>query len=199
MSEEQQTVKVELVKPWYKRWWVWGIAIFLLIGIASGGGDQPATKSNTAQEASQEKPEEKDTAVKLNQPLQVGEVKWVATKVEKMDILKSSNEYQDSAKPNGVFVKVDLTAELTGTESGTIDGNQLKIIDSKGRKFSDSSNFDVSVILGDRSIVLKQVNPNVPINGSVVFDVAKDATGLKLEIEDLRFTSDDKGLIDLGI
>ena len=49
------------------------------------------------------------------------------------------------------------------------------------------------------SLLLKQVNPNVPISGFVTFDIPEDATGLKLEIGDLRLTSSDSELVDLGI
>ena len=47
--EQQSVVKVELVKPFYKRWWVWIGGIFgllILISSLGGGGNAPAPSQN---------------------------------------------------------------------------------------------------------------------------------------------------------
>ncbi|MHB0977763.1 MAG: DUF4352 domain-containing protein [Candidatus Aquicultorales bacterium] len=183
----------------------WGAIAFgalIVIGIiasALGGGKEEKTGgSNEAKQVSTE--EKKESAVKIGEPLQVGEVKWIAENPQKTAEIKSSNEYVAPAKANGVFVIVDLTAELTGKDSGTVDSSQFKIVDSKGRSFDATTESDVFVAIDSENLIfLKQINPNVPVKGKAVFDIAADATGLKLQINDLRFGSDEKGFVELGI
>ncbi len=191
---------------------LWGgialIVIIVIAAIAGGGGDKKGSdkSSNQAVSSSSEQSPGKTEAkkedkkeVKVGETLTVGEVKWVAANPEKTNTIKSDNEFIKPAKASGVFVIVPLTAELIGKESGTINESQLNIVDSKGRKFKTTDNSDVMMLMSDSSIFLKQVNPNVPVNGKAVFDIATDATGLKLEIEDLRAFSNEKGYIDLGL
>ncbi|MCL6473337.1 MAG: DUF4352 domain-containing protein [Firmicutes bacterium] len=186
-----------------------GIAVIVLVviaAIASGGGnDKKGSDTNSKQAVSSSSSEKSPTTtdakkeVKVGETLTVGEVKWTAGSPERTDTIKSDNEFIKSAKANGIFVIVPLTAELVGKESGTIDSSQLNIVDSKGRKFKPTDNSDVLMLMSDSSIFLKQVDPNVPVSGKAVFDIATDATGLKLEVEDLRAFSNEKGYIDLGL
>ena len=191
--------------------WV-GIALIVIAIIAAigGGGGKKEQTDKGGQPISTSKPSAKTEAetksetienkiAKVGEALTVGEVKWVAGSPEKTAEIESGNQFISPAKANGVFIVVPLTAELIGKESGTIDSSQLAIVDSNGRKFKPTENAEVFTILGDASIFLKQVNPNVPVNGKAVFDVAPDATGLKLEIKDLRLLSNEKGYIDLGL
>lgn len=212
MSEEKKeplevnaTVPIKK-KPFYKRWWFIAIcAVVVIAAIASaGGGNKESSDTSksegTAKQASTEAEKPKKNTVKVGEPLQVGEVKWTATNPEKKAEIPPDNEFSKAAKANGVFVIVNLTAELTGKDSGTIDSSQLAIVDSKGRSFKSTDDFEAYSNLGsDVSIFLKQVNPNVPVKGKAIFDIAADATGLKLQIKDLRFASDEKGFVDLGI
>src|SRR4051794_3174478 len=54
-KEELKQAKKEarqlLKKPFYKKWWVWTLAVLLLIGIATGGEETPvdATKEGTTE------------------------------------------------------------------------------------------------------------------------------------------------------
>lgn len=190
---------------------LWGGIVFIILvivaAVAGGGGkkgsdtrnDQSASSSSSRSMSEKSSKAEVKKEVKVGEILTVGEVKWTASNPEKTDTIKSDNEFIKSAKANGVFVIVPLTAELVGKESGTIDSSQLKIIDSKGRKFEPTDNSDVAVLMSESTIFLKQVNPNVPVSGKAVFDIATDATGLKLEVEDLRTFSNEKGYIDLGL
>ncbi len=185
-----------------------GIALLILVVIgviAGGGGDKKGSGTGSNQAASSSSSEqssgttEAKKEVKVGETLTVGEVKWTAGSPERTDTIKSDNEFIKPAKANGVFVIVPLTAELIGKESGTIDSSQFNIVDSKGRKFKPTDNSDVMMLMSDSSIFLKQVNPNVPVSGKAVFDIATDATGLKLEIDDLRAFSNEKGYIGLGL
>ena len=188
-------------KPIWKRWWFWVIAVIVFFVILGSIGGSKNESKESGQNNSSSKSTQQPTVqtVGMNENLQVGEVKWTAIDVQKKDSISDNSGYYSKAA-SGVFVVVQLTAELTGKESGIIDSNQIKLIDSQSRTFSSSTDGQTAIEMsGQESLFLKQVNPNVPVTGYAVFDVAKDATGLKLEIKDLRLLSSDKGYINLGI
>lgn len=145
----------------------------------------------------EEKKEEVKT-VKVNEDLQVGEVRWKVLEVNKTEAI--DQPFGEPKKANGVFVILKLEAELLGKESGTVDSTQFSILDSQNRTFKSSTEGQTALTFANKeSLFLKQVNPNVPITGYAVFDIAKDATGLKLKIKDLRLTSTEYGFVELGI
>lgn len=171
------------------------IVIFIIIGNASGGGGSNTTTTK--------KPTTKKTAsiktVKLNEPVQVGEVKWTVLEAVKKDTISDNSGYY-STSASGVFLVIKLTAELTGKTSGTINSTQLNLIDNKNRTFKSSTEGQIALTIVDKeNLLLTQVNPNVPVTGYAVYDIAKNASGLKLKINDLRLMSTDYAYIDLGI
>lgn len=148
--------------------------------------------------AKKEGKKEEVKTVKINEDLQVGEVRWKVLEVNKAEAIEQS--FGEPKKAGGVFVILKLEAELLGKESGTVSATQLRVIDSKNRTFEHSTEGQTALTMADKeSLFLKQVNPNVPITGYAAFDVAKDATGLKLKIKDLRLASTEYGYVDLGI
>ncbi len=141
---------------------------------------------------------EQAKSVNVNEDIQVGEVRWKALEVSKSESL--SKGFGEATAASGVFVIIKLECELLGKESGNVDSSQFVIVDSRERVFEASTDATTALIFSSKEpFVFKQVNPNVPITGYVAFDVAKDATGLKLKIKDLRLTSDEIGFISLGI
>lgn len=175
------------------------IALFIIIGVISSCA-KPSTKTSGDQAKTSSSPSSSQgtAAVKVNEDLQVGDVKWKVLEVKKENSV-GDNQYTKK-QASGIFVVIKVSAELTGNKSGTVDSNQFEITDSKGRTFKYSSEGQTAIELsGKEGLFLKQVNPNVPIEGYLVFDIAKDATDLKLKIKDLELFSNKEGIVELGI
>ncbi|MCD6194679.1 DUF4352 domain-containing protein [bacterium] len=174
-----------------------GILAILILLIVIGVLAQPNESEPTQKTTQSTETEPTVKTVNKGEEIQVGEVRWKVLNVEKKSSI--SNGFQ-KVKPGGVFVIIDLRAELLGKESGTIDSGQLKIVDSQNRVFEHSTDGQTALELsGEEGLFLKQVHPNVPIEGYAVFDVPTDATGLKLKIEDFRLLSSKYGYVNLGI
>lgn len=157
----------------------------------------PPSSGNLSKPAEQGK--ERTKTVKVNENLQVGEVRWKVTEVEKKDQIERG-EYIAPLAAQGSFVILALEVELLGKESGNISSAQFVIVDSKGREFkADDEASSALTMAGNEQMFFSEVHPNVVKNGKVAFDIAKDATGLKLKIKDLRMFSDEFGYVDLGI
>ena len=177
-----------------------GCLVIILIVIVSIAGCFKVVDKAVKDSSSSTSPNasEEVKTVKVNENLQVGDVAWKVLEVSKEASI-GDNQYS-KATASGVFVVIKIGAELTGKTSGTVDSTQFEVIDSQNRTFKASTEGQTALIMsGKEELFLKQVNPNVPIQGYIVFDVAKDAAGLKLKIKDLVFTSDKYGFVDLGI
>ncbi len=169
------------------------LILLIVVGmLVQSGKSEPAEKTSQST-----KTEPTVKTVNKGEEIQVGEVKWKVLEVDKKSSI--SNGLQ-KVKPGGVFVVVSLRAELLGKESGIIDSSQLKIVDNQNRVFERSAEGQTALEMsGEEGLFLKQVHPNVPIEGYAVFDVPTDATGLKLKIEDFRLLSGEYGYVNLGI
>jgi hypothetical protein len=143
-----------------------------------------------------EREKKKIETVKIGKNVQVGEVRWKVLEVEKKETIEK--EFGESHKAKGIFVLVKLEAEMVGKESGSISESQFKIVDSKNRTFKPDRDASWELPFEER-FLFEDIQPNVPITGWIAFDIAKDATELKLKIEDLRVFSDLYAFIDLGI
>ncbi len=163
-----------------------GIITFLLVACCC-----PPSKTD------KDKKKEEIKTVEVNEDLTVGEVRWKVLEVSKSATIERA--YTEPLEANGVFIILKLEAELIGKESGSISGSQLRIVDSKNRTFSTSTEGEFALPLEKEKLLFETVQPNVPVVGYTVFDIAKDAIGLKLKIEDLRLMSDEYGFVELGI
>lgn len=225
----------KLRKPWHRRQWeilLLAAAALIIISIIinldktkqgqkTKNKVQPPVQDTTQTETVKETkptptpaptpaPTPESKIYKIGDSVQIGEVKYIVTKApEKM---KEIGDQFLKRTASGIFVIVELKAELTGKEPLTIDSIQFRLIDSQDRKFKVNSEGQTALMFSGKEIYsVKQANPNVPITGYAVFDIPEDATSLKLEIRDLRsfslspqgvitgFFSPKKEIIDLGI
>lgn len=130
---------------------------------------------------------------KLGESVTVGKTRWIITSPERRSEIPTS--FGETQKPGGVYIVVDCSVEFLNQEGGVIFSNNLKLTDAKGRSFSPAEGmaYPGSPIFG------KRMNPNVPMTGKAVFDVATDATGLVIEIVDEDPKSIDSARVDLEI
>lgn len=131
----------------------------------------------------------------INEAITVGDIKATAGTPEKKSSLDEPYDNMNAVTANGVFIVVPLTVELLGKTKGAILSDQLAIIDSSNRTFSADANGLANLAVADKLIFNQTLNPNVPVKAVVVFDIAKDARGLRLGIRD----NNAQGYVDLGI
>jgi hypothetical protein len=105
----------------------------------------------------------------------------------------STGDQYVNAKANGVYVIVDIKVENLGNESTAISPGCAKIINSQGKKFeSDPTGW---IYLQD-NILLKQIQPGLPVTGQAIFDVPKGIT-CNLQVTDST-SGGNTALISLG-
>ena len=166
-----------------------GVLLLVFLAIGCSGSDsgsdkaQSGTTEQTAQTDTQEQPSE-TTTYKAGDRVTVGDRAYTITNVKTTPSV-GDNEYTKKTA-TGVYVLVTMTIENTGKESSTMSTNDVKIVDSEGRTFE--SDTQAWAALKD-NILLKQIQPGLPVTGETVFDVPKgiDAT---LQVTDGGWTTE---------
>jgi hypothetical protein len=189
---KQYTVKEK--KPIYKRVWFWILAVVIVGGIASSGGDSDKDSSDSASspESSQvtsneaakdstkaESSKEKVFGVGSSQT--VSKVEYKLNSIETKDILGESNEFM-TEKATAKFLVVNVTITNKGDEAITVDSDFFKLLNGKtkyepaGYSVQTAANLDAE---GQDSFFLNELNPNMSLTGNVVFDVPEAAIAYK--------------------
>jgi len=154
------------------------LAVFLTLGCSGSNSNQATTSqdgnTNTTTQASD--PEQASTPAsvtyKVGDRVTVGDRAYTISNVKTTAFV--GDEYTKKTA-TGIYVLVTMTIENIGKESATMSPTDIKIVDSQGRTFESDTN--AWATLKD-NILLKQIQPGLPVNGETIFDVPKgiDAT-----------------------
>jgi hypothetical protein len=151
---------------------------------------QPEPQQEKPKAEKKPKPEPKFT---VGQTAQAANVQWKVTDAFRTSQLKSTFGTQKRGK----FVVIDFTFTNNRPEEVTLDPELHMILkDSQGREFGsdlDAWEFVPTAL----NIFLEPVNPGVSTNGRVVYEVAPDATGFTLTLDDVELMEDKSAVFDL--
>jgi hypothetical protein len=167
-----------------------GIVVLLLVlAIANSGGGN--TASENATESS------KDTIYAINQDVPSGDVTWKVMNVKDrgQNLLAKDSRYPTIAKTKtttGRFVEITVLIENKGKDLASITTPNL--LDSQNREFTSSSDVSEWVPEGKDLFLLSNLQPNLPKEFVMIYEVPPGATGLKAKVGVLR-----PQIIDLGI
>lgn len=188
-------------KPFYKKWWVWLLALFILFVYANSGEDEPSTEQTTkttsaesakkeekaeATEAKAEKKEEKKTAKKeekkqftIGQEVKVGKLSYVVKGVN--ETKKISNILGDKTT-DGKFAIIELTIKNYDKKARMADTSMFKVKTADGTEYSADAELDMYVNDEGIGFFLEDINPNISKTGKVVFELPADAKKYNLEV-----------------
>ncbi len=166
-------------------------------GDGNNAAEEPEPEPQQAKPEAEKKPESKpkpEPKYGVGQTAQAANVEWTVKEAFLTDQLKSTFGTQKG----GNFVVVDFTFTNNRTEEVTLDPELHMILkDSQGREFgSDSDAYEFVPI--DLNLFLEPVNPGVGTDGRVIYEVAPDATGFTLTLDDVEMMEDKSAVFDLG-
>lgn len=168
-------------KLFYKKWWFILIAVIVLISVFSGLGEDDETVSSSTDTNEPEAAEEKKDTKKEKKPeFTIGDV----VTVEDLNYTVNSIEVTQSVGPSiyptdakDTFLVVDLTVKNNGNEAIMIDTSNFKLIDGE-KSFDPDSMGSISANQdaegNSTGFFLENLNPDVSLQGTVVFDVTED-------------------------
>lgn len=152
-----------------------GIGVLILLAvIGSADGNKPQQVSNTSVSNSPANSTEiKKEGISSDVKISVLDVKTQETIGE--------NEYVKK-KASGVFKVIKISLVNNQKDAITVDSTDFKLIDSKSREFSKSTEGETALTFSKYdTFFLKKVNPGITEEGYLIFDMPKDATGLMLK------------------
>ena len=174
------------------------LPVLLVIGFvgclalfAGGGGEGGSGSGESGERKAQQ------TAVDIGQPVHVGEVTWTVTNARQVSEIKEKGFGQFGETKRGNFVIVDFTFTNNSSEAVTLDSTSLSLIDSSRNKSEVDPDYS-SYVPANKDIFLENVNPGVTRPGEVIFTVAPDASGFKLQVGDTIPFTDKNSYVDLG-
>jgi hypothetical protein len=164
--------------------------LFILIfsvfaaGCSGNANEQPATQATNQPAASPAvtTPAPTPTDYKIGDRVVVGDRAYTVSNIKTTAFV--GDEYTKK-EATGIYVLVSMNIENIGKESATMTSNDVKIIDEQGRTFESDTN--AWIALKD-NILLKQIQPGLPVKGETIFDVPKGIDA-KLQVTDGGWTT----------
>lgn len=175
-------------RPWYKkkRWWlVIVVALAIIAGLAGGGeaedgGPKKVDSAASATDADSKKPGSKSNPIKVGETVELEGTRYTVKSAETSGTVGS--EFFEE-KADGVFVVVELTIENKKDETKTFMSNAATFVGGNDKKYSTD---DDGSIAAENSLMLEDMQPDVPKTGTLVYDVPQGAVrGGVLEVADL--------------
>lgn len=152
----------------------------------STGSDATENSEETSEDAAEgEKPaddkEREQAAFQIGDTVAEGDLEVVVQSIEE----STSDMGMLIDAPAGKYILVKMAVTNPGDKAVTFSSNNQKLIDTQGREHSESNN---SLWLDD-SLSIKEINPGVTIEGSILFDIPADAQPDQLVVADSMFSS----------
>lgn len=164
------------LEGWFDRHKILTIFFILLLIVIMRPGSDANNVSNNQNGAAMEQ------VHKIGEDFLIGHFNYNLGKVEQKS---SVGDQYSSSKASGVYEVCYLSIINGDKEPRYADSAMFKIIDDQNRSFAVSTDATTaySITYGSKyDLFLKQANPGVQIDGVLVFDIPKDAKGLKLEV-----------------
>ena len=114
----------------------------------------------------------------MGTPVRSGDFKITITKVRTG--VKSVGGKYFGEKAQGQYVLVSLKATNVGDDAEYISGDDVKLIDKKGREFSVDSM--ASIHVSNNNPLMEEINPGNTSKGTLAFDVPKGVTPVQAEV-----------------
>lgn len=184
------------LRNWFMRHKIISVFIVLgVIGMLSGGGN--VQNNNVSNSTPGEVQADKQQSGKIGDTVSVGNFSYRVQKAEQAETV--GNQYINHTA-SGTYEIVYVTLRNNDKESRYADSNMFKLMDDQGRSFVVSTEATSAYSIANSNqydLFLKQANPGLEIDGVLIFDIPKDAKGLKLEVSG-GFGSPDKAYIELN-
>ena len=172
------------------------IIALIMIGSNSGNNSGSDNSNKQSKETKSDNTSNNSQKVgKVGETISDGDLGFTISAIKNATSLGSTYTKKTA---QGTFYVLNVKIQNNSNSTKTINASDFSMIDSQGRKYEYSTEGQMALTLSQdgTDLFLKQVQPSLSITGSIVFDVPKEATGLKLVAQGGLFS--DKVTIDLG-
>jgi hypothetical protein len=163
-----------------------GVALIAVIVIAvaassgGGGGTSPTTAPNPTGGGGQANP----APAGIGTPVRDGKFQFIVTKVT---YAKHVGGAFLGSTAQGHYALLHVTVKNIGSQSQTMD-DSAQFVFANGRKFSASTEADISLNSGSNSVFLQDINPGNSVHGVIAFDMPAKVKPTTAELHDSPFS-----------
>lgn len=174
-------------KPFYKKWWVWLLAIIIVSVVANGVGEEESSQASDETSVSTETTEEKAEATEEKKEYAVGDevkvdkIAYTVNSVKETNRITSS--WDETKTTDGMYVIVDVTIKNNDKESIYVDEEMFKVLTPDETEYSSDYELD-SYVNDEFDFFIEEINPNLSKTGKVVFELPADVAEYDLEVTD---------------
>lgn len=190
------------------------VVLFILLMVIGAlvGGDEtrnskgsvaslPRSSESSSARSSQEEAIEEEVVFKIGDRVTLGDYAYTVHRYYSATTIGDPNWGGESAGAGAVFIVIDYTIENLTSESQMVLSNDFKLIDSKERKFSSSSDATTALLMEeDQDMFMSELQPGLPLRTKTAFKVPTDAGGgkLRLLIPEKGFFSSGEAVVELN-
>lgn len=136
-----------------------------------------------------------ESAASLGESVTVGDVQWTVTDAEKLDeLLSLKGQYEQ-----GSFISIDVTFSNNSNQDLALATPFFALIDSERREFEPNIGDNFTYLFPEENMFVDPVAPGETKEGKIIFEVAPDSSGFRLQVNGARFGSNETALIDVGL
>lgn len=130
---------------------------------------------------------------KVGETVAAGNWEYTVTSVEKAKTLTWS-DFGNTSDAKGIWLIVYLTLKNVGKENFSINNWDFELNDSTGVKYNVSTDGGAFMFIGYKKLsnLGEQFPPGVAVKTALIYDIAPDAKGLRLQLKQAKTS------IDLG-
>lgn len=167
-------------KPFYKKWWVWVIAVIIVGAIASGGsgsGSDTAAAPASGGKTDSAPAAEAVKVAKIGDALEVGDLVFTVKDAGMTKELKSP-----LGNKKGNWMVVTVAVKNGSKEAVTIDSSFFKLLEGDGTTYETDSD-NLMYLDAEQNFFLEQINPKLEKTGKVLFALPDGVKDLKLQVQ----------------
>jgi hypothetical protein len=128
----------------------------------------------------------------------VGEVRWIIlSAVDEGQTIASDNQFVDDLTTPGKFIR--LTFEIENLSKDMVTYSGIELVDNQDRTFKASTDAYSHIADEVRCVFIENLNPNIPKQCQLLFEVPANAEGLHVKVGDLQIFGFDEQVINLGL
>lgn len=172
--------KEKVKKPLLKKWWVWLIAVIVVVAIFSGEDSADTANSQPSDKDTESSKEESKKAYGIGEEVTVEDLAYTVNGVEEQTEIEV--EYLDNLTTSGKFIIIDLSIKNNDKEARFIDSEMFRLVDADGTEFSSKTEADMYINDGGLGFFLEEINPKMDMTGKVAFEVPSDASDLQFQV-----------------
>ncbi len=161
------------------------IALLIVMRVIVGGGSSGSgSSSSTGAGSTGSAPASaKSTVFAVGDRVELGDYAYTIHQLGTATVIGNPKFGGEKAGQGATFVIVEYTIENLTNESQTVLSDDLKLLDSKGRKFDTSSRATTALLAEEgQDFLLSELQPGLPKRTKTAFLVPQDATSGELKI-----------------